>query len=156
MKIPLFFSAVVAVLAALAPAGCDPIAEPRLCGEIPRGGCPIGRGGSCDDAVCHALYDCIDGAWTEALRCDRAGEAGQDAGAGGGPGGDCEVVGLDRAGEASGCEPALQEPDCPADAAETCAASACWTGCLDFFLCTEEGWRAVAYCDEAGRITVTP
>ncbi|WP_437637959.1 hypothetical protein [Sorangium sp. So ce854] len=145
-----------AALAALALAGCDPVSEPQLCGEIPEGGCPIGRGGTCDDDACRALHDCRDGAWTMVARCDRHGEPAPDAGAGGGPGGDCEIVTLDRSGEASGCAPALQEPDCPAEAAETCAEAACRTGCIDFFLCTEEGWRAVAYCDEQGRVTAAP
>ncbi|KYF66909.1 hypothetical protein BE11_01765 [Sorangium cellulosum] len=154
MKIPLLFMA-GAALATLAPAGCDPIAEPLLCGEIPDGGCPLGRGGTCDDDVCRALYDCREGAWTMAARCDRPGEPEPDVGAGS-PSDGCEVVTLDRSGEASGCAPALQEPDCPADAAETCAEAACRTGCVDFFLCAEEGWRAVAYCDEQGRITVAP
>ncbi len=123
----------------------------------PQGGCPVGRGGTCDDAACRALYDCLEGAWTEAEACDSAGEpAGdRDAGAGGATGA-CEVVTLDRSGEAVGCSPALQQPDCPADAAETCVGTACWTGCIDFFLCTEEGWRAIAYCDEQGRVTVAP
>ncbi|WP_437691303.1 hypothetical protein [Sorangium sp. So ce176] len=155
MKIPLLFMAGTA-LAALAPAGCDPIAEPLLCGEIPEGGCPVGRGGTCDDDACSALYDCSDGAWTRVARCDRPGEPAPDAGAGGGLEDGCDVVTLDRSGEASGCAPALQEPDCPADAAETCAEAACRTGCVEFFLCTEEGWSAVAYCDEQGRITVAP
>ncbi|WP_437726534.1 hypothetical protein [Sorangium sp. So ce861] len=162
MKIPLSFIA-GAALAVVAPAGCDPVAEPALCGEIPQGGCPIGRGGSCDDAACRALHDCLDGAWTEVARCDRPGEpaldAGADsgdAGAGGGEDGGCEAVALDHGGEAQGCTPALQLPDCPAEAAETCADAACRTGCIDFFLCTEEGWRGVAYCDDQGRVVVIP
>ncbi|WP_437758020.1 hypothetical protein [Sorangium sp. So ce1389] len=155
MKIPLLFVAGAAI-AALAPAGCDPVPEPQLCGEIPEGGCPIGRGGTCDDPVCRALYDCIEGAWTAVTRCDRPGEPSSDAGAGSGPDGGCEVVTLDHTGEASRCTPALQQPDCPAEAAETCAETACRTGCIDFFLCTDEGWRAVAYCDEQGQLTVAP
>ncbi|WP_437488493.1 hypothetical protein WME75_08835 [Sorangium sp. So ce1014] len=158
MKIPLSFIAGAAIAAA-APAGCDPIAEPQLCGEIPQGGCPIGRGGSCDDAACRALHDCLDGAWTEVARCDRPGVPALGAGgggAGGGTDGACESVTLDRTGEARGCKPALQQPDCPVEAAETCADAACWTGCIDFFLCTEDGWRGVATCDEQGRLTVIP
>lgn len=155
LKIPLSFIA-GAALAAVALAGCDPIAEPQPCGEIPEGGCPVGRGGSCDDAACRALHDCLDGAWTEVARCERPGEPALDAGDGGGAEGECESVTLDRSGEARGCTPALQQPDCPAEAAETCADAACSTGCIDFFLCTQEGWRGVAYCDEQGRITVMP
>ncbi|WP_437280725.1 hypothetical protein WME90_09245 [Sorangium sp. So ce375] len=152
MKIPLFFVAAAAV----APAGCDPIEEPQLCREIPQGGCPVGRGGTCDDAACGALYDCFEGAWTEVARCDAPGEPVEEAGVGGGPGGACEMITLDRSGEAAGCTPALQQPDCPAEAAETCVDTACSTGCVDFFLCTAEGWRAVAYCDGQGRVTVAP
>lgn len=156
MKIPLCFIGAAAV-AVLAPAGCDPVAEPRLCGQIPQGGCPVGRGGTCGDAACRALYDCLEGAWTEVARCDfpEAPAEDGDAGVGGGPGA-CDVVTLDRSGEAAGCTPALQQPDCPAAAAETCVDTACWTGCIDFFLCTEEGWRAIAYCDQQGRVTVAP
>jgi hypothetical protein len=63
---------------------------------------------------------------------------------------------IDRAGETTGCAPDLQHPDCPADAAETCAASACLTGCTDFFLCTGEGWIDVAYCTEDGELVLVP
>lgn len=153
LKIPLLFPFGVA-LAAVAPAACDPIAVPRRCGEIPQGGCPIGRGGTCRDAACHALYDCVDGAWTAVARCDGRDATGQGTGAD--QDRECEVVALDHAGEAQGCTPALQLPDCPAEAAETCADAACRTGCVDFFVCTEGGWSAVAYCDEQGRLAAVP
>jgi hypothetical protein len=130
-----------------------------LCGEIPEGGCPLGRGGTCDDAACAALYDCLEGDWTEVERCpDNAGGAGVGggaAGAGGGTGaGGCTELVLDHTGEAHGCTPDLAHPDCPAVAAEGCRESACLTGCADFFLCKAGGWVDVAYCDEDGALVI--
>jgi hypothetical protein len=63
---------------------------------------------------------------------------------------------LDHTGEVTGCTPDLQSPDCPASAAETCVASACLTDCIDFYLCTAEGWKSVAYCDAEGQIILEP
>jgi hypothetical protein len=126
-----------------------------LCGEIPDGGCPIGRGGSCDDVACAALYDCVDGAWTEVERCSGGGVTtggGGPSGAGGEGGGACAPAVIDRTGEADGCTPDLLDPDCPAAAAEVC--DPCGTGCADFFLCTADGWIDVAACDEDGVLTV--
>ena len=134
-------------------AGCGSLTDDlKLCGEIPAGGCPVGRGGSCEDKACAALYDCLDGSWVTTTTCER-----EDAGgAGGGDAGSdapCGVA-IDRTGEAAGCVPDLQTPDCPAAAAESCAA--CQTDCVDFFLCTNDGWITVAYCDDRGQIVVTP
>ena len=58
---------------------------------------------------------------------------------------------LDHAGETVNCKPDLQDPDCPAAAAETCAEAVCLTGCVDFFLCKKDGWTAVAHCDDSGQ-----
>jgi hypothetical protein len=147
---------VVTVLALIA--SCGSAGEVKLCGRIPEGGCPLGRGGTCDDKLCEALYDCAGGNWTLVLPCDRS---GADAGAGGhledsGADGPCDLVLLDHTGETSGCAPDLQSPDCPAGAAETCAQAACFTECADFYLCTAAGWTAVAYCDDQGKVVVTP
>jgi hypothetical protein len=139
---------------------------PELCDQIPEGGCPTGRGGTCDDPLCEALYDCIDGSWqkTEACKGTSSGGGGSamsTAGSGGSSGaggcaqgtggtggsGGCTPVMLDHTGELVGCMPDLQFPDCPAAAAEQCAESACLTGCDGFFVCTEDGWTEVAYCD---------
>jgi hypothetical protein len=139
-------------------ASCGSGAEVKLCGRIPGDGCPLGRGGTCDDKLCGALYDCVDGAWTLVDVCDRS-DAG--AGAGGhvedaGPDAPCEPVMLDHTAEVSGCAPDLQDPDCPAVAAETCAQTACFTGCTDFFLCTAPGWTLVAHCDDQGNLILDP
>jgi hypothetical protein len=152
----LLLLALAPYLGAIALAACADPAEPELCGEIQEGGCPIGRGGTCDDAACLALYDCVEGAWTLVERCGRSGGGG-DGGVPDGDGTDdaCAPVVLDHSGEATGCRPSLQHPDCPVEAVETCAASACATGCLDFFLCTRDGWTGVAYCTEEGQIVVT-
>jgi hypothetical protein len=51
--------------------------------------------------------------------------------------------------------PDLQNPDCPAVAAEQCFETVCLTDCIDFFLCTGEGWNLVAYCNEEGTLVLT-
>lgn len=146
-------------------AGCYP-APLALCGEIPAGGCPIGRGGTCDDPTCTGVYDCVDGGWTALEICSANGGAGGagggTGGAGAGPGGGgaggasaCDHAVIDHTPETSGCEPPLVDPDCPAVAAEApCIEDACATGCLDFFLCTQDGWVDVAYCDPEGALVV--
>jgi hypothetical protein len=131
--------------------GCGSLPPVQRCGEIPEGGCPIGRGGTCDDVLCAALYDCLEGAWTEVERCERdpgTGGGGEGAGGEGGSAGGCLGFEVDRSDEAEGCEPELQEPDCSAAAAEVCRP--CSTGCVDFWLCASEGWAPVGYCDETG------
>jgi hypothetical protein len=155
-----FGSAVFALVACVAAAfaGCDYGLFVEPCGEIAEGGCPVERGGTCDEEICAALYECIDGAWELAKECPGgeptgSGSGGSGAGGAGGAG-PCTPVIIDHEGEISGCVPDLQEPDCPAVAAEGCAESVCSTGCLDFFLCTEEGWTEVAYCDDDGNMTV--
>lgn len=146
---------------ALLPAfsGCGGGGEIKLCGEIPQDGCPIGRGGTCADLVCAALYDCVDGKWTRIKQCPPLSDGGP--GSDGGDGGvdaACMPVMLNHQDEATGCTPDLQEPDCPVIAAETCAALACQSGCMDFFLCTADGgWKEEAYCDDQGNlVVVTP
>lgn len=130
------------------------------CGEIPRDGCPVGRGGTCDDATCAALYDCVDGAWTNVEVCDNGAGAGGGGEGGAGQGGDggatCTPVVLDHTGQMQGCRPDLQSPDCPLEAAETCVETACLVRCSDFFKCTARGWIAVAYCTEEGELVLSP
>jgi hypothetical protein len=96
----------------------------------------------------------VEAEWTVVARCDRAGSGGAD-GSDAGTDGGCMPVALAHAREAEGCVPDLQHPDCPADALETCGDAACSTGCIDFFLCTEDGWTVVAYCTEQGQVIVT-
>jgi len=154
---------VVAAMAAL-PVGwlagaCGSAGDVKLCGQIPADGCPIGRGGTCEDVFCAALYDCVDGAWVEVEACAGfGGGAGGMGGAGGeggaGGAGGCTPVMFDHTGETTGCEPDLQNPDCPAVAAETCAETACLSDCLDFYLCLKDGWKDVAYCDPDGKFVI--
>jgi hypothetical protein len=137
--------------------GCSDAEGPKLCGEIPKDGCPAGRGGSCQDRLCAALFDCVDGSWLETERCPSPPATTPDAGPGdAGVDGSCAPVVIDHSGELDGCTPDLQEPDCPASAAEACEVSACLTGCIDFFLCTAQGWTEVAYCDDRNHVVVTP
>jgi len=132
----------------------------QLCGQIPDAGCPIGRGGSCDDLACGALYDCVEGVWRLVRTCEplpQGGSGGAGGGATAGAGGaistgGCDAVELDHTGETQGCLPDLQEPDCPAVAAEACAP--CLTGCADFFMCLPVGWVDVAYCTAEGELVV--
>lgn len=134
---------------------CGAPADIKLCGQIPPDGCPLGRGGTCDDPLCAALYDCVDGVWTRKEICAFGGAGGAGGGGGFGAGG-CPLIVIDHTGEADGCTPDLQSPDCPASAAEVCASSACLTDCVDFFLCTQGGWIDVAHCDPDGNLMIVP
>ncbi|MBL9024710.1 MAG: hypothetical protein JNL21_21115 [Myxococcales bacterium] len=147
----------VSVAIWLALAACDSPGV-LLCGEIPADGCPIGRGGTCDDVYCAALYDCVQGDWERVERCPNnpvTSASATSSGAGGAGEGGCAPVVIDHSTEAEGCTPDLQEPDCPAVAAETCP-NPCLTGCVDFFLCEREGWKLVAFCDDALKLTIVP
>ncbi len=137
---------------------CD-ATPPEVCGTIPDGGCPVGRGGTCDDASCRALYDCVDGSWILTETCSSASGGGSNEGGApseGGTGqGGCTPVSFDRTAEVTGCSPDFESPDCPAAAAETCAP--CLNDCVDFYLCLEPAfpsWTLVAFCDEAGELVV--
>lgn len=147
-------------------AGCG-VAPLVLCDQIPEGGCPVDRGGTCDDKECAAIYGCYDAEWKVQEVCEgntggggaggSTGTAGGGGGAtGGAGGGECTPLELDHSTDTTGCMPDLQSPDCPAAAAESCQEKACSTGCLDFFLCKASGWVAVAYCDEDGSFFVVP
>lgn len=139
----------VSALLLFSSASCGSLGRVETCGEIAEHGCPIGRGGTCDDQLCEALYDCVDGSWAEVEKCERViGSGGGGGGGAGGGGGGCQAVDIDRTGEQFGCLPGLLEPDCPVAATEIC--DPCSTGCVDFWMCTDEGWEAVAYCDESG------
>jgi hypothetical protein len=134
----------------LAVSACSGAARVQTCGEIADGGCPIGRGGSCDDVACLALYDCLGGDWTEVDTCPMNQGGGGAGGGGAGGGGGCESVSIDRTGERSSCAPDLQVPDCGVSAADAC--HPCDTGCEDFFLCFSDGWTAVAHCNQDGQV----
>ena len=163
-------SSALLALGALLASGCYPyVPELKLCEDaVPEGGCPVGRGGTCDDASCKALYECVDATWKKSTTCAPFGGGGSGgvggsgggggvggagaggagaggAGAGGAGGatstggaGGCTPSALDHTGETTGCTPDLQSPDCPAAAAEPCAETACQTGCVDFYVCRED------------------
>lgn len=148
------WAAALAIVATYA--GCQGAPDLELCGEIPAGGCPIGRGGTCDDVTCAALYDCVEGKWTQVDLCppeNGGGGAGGEGGDAGVPA--CITTSLD-AGSAGTCHPDLQVPDCPIEAAQGCPDSICLTGCIDFFGCSSDGWVPVAYCDDEGHIVTSP
>ncbi len=153
-------------------AGCRFGSGIQTCGQIPPGGCPIGRGGTCDDETCSGVYDCVGGDWTLVIPCDGgagaggsggSGSAGGFGGSGGagasgggaGAGGACVHSSLVPTNEPAGCSPALLAPDCHASLADaSCIEEACASGCLDFFVCTLDGWTDVAFCDDEGTLVV--
>ncbi len=141
--------AVSLVLGLVAACGSDPVAIP--CGQIPANGCPLRGGGTCDDPFCGAIYSCVDGTWTFVETCSNPPieDAGTNLDG-------CVVATIDHTGETTGCKPDLQNPDCPVQAAEQCASSVCQSECVDFFLCTADGWQVVAYCDQDGQLVVMP
>ncbi len=162
MRAPRLVRAAVVALAALAATafaalpigGCQPSTMPLLCGEIPKNGCPLGRGGSCDDVLCAGLYDCVEGQWTLGLDCKREGAPNGSTDAG--PDATCAPAMIAHDGETNGCTVDLQNPDCPVAAAEAvCSQSVCLTSCTDFFLCTKDGWSLAAYCDEEGELVIS-
>ncbi|MEQ9324773.1 MAG: hypothetical protein RIF41_36745 [Polyangiaceae bacterium] len=142
-------------LAGMVLAGCPSWPDVEPCGQLPDvSACPVGRGGTCEDRECTALYDCMGGEWSLVSECPPVAPATSDPD--GAPDDDapCAAASVDRSGEALGCEPDLQEPDCPVSAAEGCRP--CLTGCADFFLCTTPGWQVVAHCDEDGLVQLEP
>ncbi len=128
----------------------------ETCGVLPDPtACPVERGGTCEDETCSALYGCFDTEWVLQESCEQMGTGGSPVGAGGSGGeGACNGVEIDRTGQSTNCSPPLQEPDCPAAAAELCRP--CETVCVDFFLCRADGWVSVAFCDEDGNVFVEP
>ena len=148
-------------------AGCEGFDPVVTCGVIPSGGCPVGRGGTCDDVECDALYDCTDGKWVETERCSHPDGGADDAGADGGREGGttlldsgsdaCTPIVFDHKDEVMNCVD-LQPPDCPAGAIEfACAEQACATiDCLDFYLCKSTGWDPVAHCTDDGTFVDSP
>ena len=147
----------IAVASTFSPFACTPRNAIPSCDEIPAGGCPTEGGGTCDDVECDAVYRCELGSWQ--LRESCSGNGGPtSSGAGGAGGADglggCTGVTIEDENAILGCSPDLQLPDCPAGAAEQC--HPCLTGGIDFFHCYDEGWEAVAFCDEDGQVVVEP
>jgi hypothetical protein len=152
----LFLSSVVVVT--LMVASCQDLPNGTPCEGIPSGGCPIDRGGSCDDPDCSAIYLCDNGHWhisevcpvrTEDGGMPDGGDAGPVSVCMGGDGGTCTPVTFDTTGQTANCSPALDatQGDCPANVAEgSCAECVCLSGCLTFLLCTTPGWVEVGYC----------
>jgi hypothetical protein len=153
------------VVALVVAVSCQSLPSPgATCAEIPTNGCPTGRGGTCMDRSCAALYDCVNGTWTFRQACENpvtgAGGGSPGTGRGGtgglGPdGGPCTPVNIDAGGQTDDCMVDLMSPDCPVEAAEGCAENVCLRGCSDFFLCMDGGWIDVAYCTDDGGIVVT-
>jgi hypothetical protein len=145
-----FGSGTAAILMTVAFFGaCGSYPESIPCGQIPVNGCPLRGGGTCDDVTCSAIYGCYDGKWVLTQSCMNMpdADAGPDSG-------DCPVAMIDHTGETTGCQPDLQNPDCPVQAAEQCASSVCQSECTDFFMCKADGWEVVAYCDQDGQLVL--
>jgi hypothetical protein len=165
-----------ALFVLLAVVSCQGLPIAPICGEIPSGGCPEDRGGTCEDPTCTGLYECTaDNTWTEMQRCpahDGGGGSGGSSSTGGGDrldggsdGSDsdgCTQVSIDLSGQTVDCMPDLENPpDCPVQAALGCIETACLVGCTDFWLCKTcpdgADWVPVAYCtDEGVLITQKP
>jgi hypothetical protein len=155
--------------AALLVLTCQGLPDGATCDDIPDGGCPIDRGGSCDDPTCGAIYLCNNGVWSVGQICppnDGGGPGGGGVGGGttvpeGGPicshdgGGACTPVVIDAGSTASDCTPDLACGDCEVSAAYGCAECACATGCLDFYVCRPDGWHSVAYCTDNGTLVIS-
>jgi hypothetical protein len=137
---------------------CQDLPNGIPCSDIPPGGCPIDRGGSCDDPTCSEIYLCENGVWVASQTCgphDGGTGTGGDAGT---PNpcvpdsGTCTPTMINTKGETTGCTPDLMFPDCPAAAAQGCAECVCTTGCADFYLCLQPDagmppeWVSVAGC----------
>lgn len=129
--------------------GCEDM--PRgveQCGVIPDGGCPKGRGGSCEDPTCQAIYRCENDVWQWVEDCPSkaASDGGIESDAS-----DAEPLSCGDAQlsieSGTGCRPSLIVPECPIDAIKGCPALACTMGCDDFYQCTTDGWEHAAYCD---------
>src|SRR5262245_362784 len=94
---------------------CSSGPDIQPCGLIPGSGCPIGRGGTCEDETCDALYDCVEGQWTLVESCAPSGSGGSSSSSAGGSGaGGCAGVSIDRTDEVTGGTPDPRERDCRA------------------------------------------
>ncbi len=145
----------------LATTTCQSLPTGTGCVDIPAGGCPLDRGGTCADPTCNALWACNAGAWSLMQECDQPDAGAGGGGAGGGPSdagpddGPCAMVSIDLTGQTQDCMPDLAFPDCDVAAALGCVQQACLTGCSDFWMCSMAGWIAVAYCTDDGQLIVT-
>lgn len=146
------FAALALSMGAAAAGACGSVDPILLCGEIPLGGCPIGRRGSCSDDTCAGLYDCVGGHWTLSRAC-AARDGGPDDGAADGADLDapCTPVSIDAASTSAQCAD-LEVPDCQIKGFQTCAENACKTECTYFYICQPAGWLAVAHCDAQGHL----
>jgi hypothetical protein len=164
----------------VAATSCQPLPEGAGCVDIPTDGCPIDRGGSCEDPTCHAIYNCNDGKWSLAQICPDGGTGGDvgigsGTGTGGGDagpigeclnpttapdGGPCPMANFDLTGNLGPdqCTPDLQLScgDCPYEVATgTCTDCICVSGCLTFYVCANRamgmGWYEVGYCTDDGQ-----
>jgi hypothetical protein len=130
----------------------EPAPEPP-CADIPRGGCPLGRGASCDDPTCLAVYACRAGnVWELDHACPLrdaadaradAGDASADAPLEATPTLDAGPDAPAGASGGPGCG-ALQAPDCSLGFALACPAGCC--GCEDLFVCEGGGWTYWSTC----------
>jgi hypothetical protein len=151
-RLSLLFLAALAAAGGAAVSGCPTLPDVVPCGQIPPGGCPLGRGGSCEDTSCDIIYACVDAVWVSSQVCARTG-GGAGGGGGGGPvdAGPCTPVVVTAKNEGQNCTPDLQAPDCPIEAAGQCLETACLSGCVDFFVCgSDQTWKVAAFCDDGG------
>lgn len=129
----------------MATPACGDTATEHACTNIPAGGCPLGRGVSCQDPSCEAVYACRAGnAWELAHACP-AHEAGapRDAAVEARPVVDAAIDAPPGANGGPGCGP-LQPPDCALGFALVCPSGCC--DCEDLFVCQNGAWVAWGTC----------
>src|SRR5262249_8429275 len=97
-----FFAASIPAVALALQAACGASPDPKLCGQTPVGGCPIGRGGSCLDRSCSQLFDCVEGVWTLTMACPENGRE-RDGGPETGAPDACTPFVVDAGGETGPC-----------------------------------------------------
>jgi hypothetical protein len=135
-------------------AACQGFGEVPHCGQIPSGGCPSSSGGSCDDRTCAAIYQCTDTGWTLQEHCAPTDGGGATDVSDGGGEGDTLCSQVNPEPGSSDCDSSeLQDTDCSVQLAYGCGASACLTGCTDFFVCRSGLWLLAGYCDDQNMLT---
>jgi hypothetical protein len=133
-------------------AACQGLEEAPRCAQIPSGGCPASGGGTCDDQACASIYRCTDQGWELREHCAPTDAGAADVSDGGSENdrGCGQTVLIPGTSDCDSSE--LQDTDCPVQVAYGCAASACLTGCTDFFVCRTGMWLFAGYCDDANTL----
>jgi hypothetical protein len=144
----------ILALVALGAAACDSTPPPRLCDDVPAGGCPLSNGVACEDPTCQAVYACNDGVWSFDHACPTvdAGivDATVDADADEMPAFDAASIDAPPGSFGGpGCTD-LEAPDCPLGEAIVCGPGCC--DCEELYVCVDMGWTDWGSCSPDGGI----